>query len=280
MKRFRLVLMILFLAAALIIVGVSMFGGAKTPEEILTAVLKNMDEIGSMRFQMNLGMEVSVLEQAVSLHSSVDGELTANPAVVHATVKTEMSGAQPTETEVYLETAGNETVTYMETGMGSWTAQRTQTSPELASGAAGVLKLATVFAETEPEAVSETECVLTGEIPANKVVLALQATGMLLQLQTAELLDRSALEEMTEYLEAIPVRILVDTEKRLITGYELDLTGTMRAILTAAVQTGLDEAGLNFSARNVLDVTQVTAGVRFSAFDEVEEIVIPEFVKK
>jgi len=259
----------------------------ETPEDYLAAAREKMREVGSMRFQMNMDMDISVFQQELDVDLTMVGEMTSDPARAHGDVTMNMSGNDVADMEVYMETDGDETVSHVGLLVGSkrvWSTQRGETDEALGMGAdmqaqtMQLLEMAIILADTEPEAVTETELRYTGVIPASKIRFALQATGLLRQLEDTRLIDEDVLDELDEELEDMPLTITVDKEQLVITGYSLDMTAVVRQLLQISLEESMSKIGLGSLADDLVEVANVTTQMKLYDFDLVEEIVIPDYV--
>ena len=291
MKKFcivMLVLLVLLVAACVLVFALSQNQNAQMPqqpENPLEAVRTQMSEVDSMRFTMKMNMDVSVFRQEMDVDLAMAGEMTAAPSVAHGQMTMTMGQEEPTEMEVYMETVNGETVTYVGMpvdGRQVWSTQR-GTSAGLGSGlqsdTAELLSMIKLAAGTEPEQTSETELRYTGVIPAEKICLALQTTGMLTRLEETGMLDAALLNQTSGELEDMPLTVTVDRERQVITGYQLDMTAVVRQILLASLEQSAAELGLDTKPEEMLEVTAVTTEMTFFDHGLVQPIVIPDAVK-
>ena len=285
MKTIRRILLLL-LAVGLVLAVVVYFREPKTPEEYFLAASKKMGTVSSMRFEMRMDMDGAILMKPFAVDLSMEGEMTADPAMVHGTMKMGTGDSALTESELYMETEGNESVTYIGTQVGGetqWISQRDTADSKLGtdvqSGTIKLLELVNFLSDTEPEQISATELAFRGVIPSDKVQLAFQIINILTQLRNAEWIDFDGLDEIAADLEDMPVVITVDTEELVITGYELDMTGVMQEILRTSVEKSMDRLGLALPEDELIEVGQVTAKIRLYDYDAVEEIRIPVGVR-
>ena len=289
MKKFWILILILIvLAAAAAMVVMPQLATTQNrepqgPEDALAAARAKMGEVSSMRFEMKMNMDLAVAGQAMDVALAMQGEMTANPAVAHGNMTVDMGGDARTEMEVYMETVNGEPITYVglrEEGGQTWSAQRGSAADAagLRSDTMALLEIATIL--TGPEPISETEQRYTGVIPAEKIRLALAATGMLSQLEGTGVIDPAVLDAVGGELEDMPLTITVDQAQQYITGYSLDMTAVVRQILLASLEASMEELGLSDDPEGLLEVTGVTTEMRLYDFDLVGLIIVPEQVKK
>lgn len=288
MKKLWRVLLGLLLAVCLVQVGITVFGKPKTPQGIQAAAMHNINEIQSMRFDMELDMDVSLLEKDLGVLLSMQGEMTKEPSLAHGRITMDMADREMTEMEVYLEAKDAVTTAYVGMVVDGTTVWTEQSDPEqsatvgvdVQNGTLGLLELVTILADTEPEQISDTEMRYAGVIPADKISLALKATGLLTQLQGKELMDEAILNRVADELEDMPITILVNPKELIITGYELDMTSAIHQILRASLEQTMGELGISSFAENLLSVKKVTIRMYLYDFDQIKAIEIPAEVKQ
>ena len=282
-----ILLILLIAAAAAVIVITQLPQEPETPEDYLQAAREKMSQISSMRFQMTMDMDITALWQELDVNLTMDGEMTSDPAMAHGDVTMDMAGKDVAEMEVYMEADGDETVSHVGVLVGSkrvWSTQRgndaaTGMGADLQAQTMQLLEMAIILADTEPEAISETELRYTGVIPASKIRFALQATGLLRQLEDTRLIDEEVLDKLDEDLEDMPLTVTVDREQLVITGYSLDMTSVVRQLLRISLEDSMSKIGLGSLADDLVEVANVTTQMKLYDFDLVEEIVIPDYVR-
>lgn len=281
MKKIVIVLLVLLVAAAALLFGLRKPQEAQTPVDFLTAAAENMDKVSGMRFQMALDMDLSVLAQQMDLRLTMDGAMTAEPAVAHGVLRMDQGNGAPTEMELYMEKQGGETVTYTGTtvdGAQSWSSSRSSAAAvDPQSWAVELLAAAEFPADAAPEQLSETELRYSGTVSAAGILPALQAAGMPAQPEDSILPDAQALEQLSE--TELRLTVTVDRERSVITGYTLDMTAAMRQILTASLENAAAGLGMDPQQEGLLEVTSVTMEMKLYDFDLVESIGIPAYVK-
>ena len=286
MKKFWIVLLVLLVAAAVLAVALLQDRSPQKPEDPLAQARAKMSEVGSMRFEMKMNMDISVFRQEMNVDLTMAGEMTSDPAAVHGDLTVTMGQENPAEMEVYMESVNGETVTYVglpAEGGTEWSAQRggsTAAGADLQTDTMELLSLVTLAVDAEPEQISETELRYTGVIPAEQIRFALNAAGMLPQLEETGLIDASVLERTGKELEDLSLTITVDSARQIVTGYSLDMTAVVRQILLASLERSAVELGIVSLPEEMLEVTGVTTQMRLYDFDLVEPIVIPEEAKR
>ncbi|MBQ6798322.1 MAG: hypothetical protein IJP11_03710 [Oscillospiraceae bacterium] len=282
-----ILLILLIAAAAAVIVITQLPQEPETPEDYLQAAREKMSQISSMRFQMTMDMDITALWQELDVNLTMDGEMTSDPAMAHGDVTMDMAGKDVAEMEVYMEADGDETVSHVGVLVGSKRVWSTQRGNDAAAGMGAdlqaqtmqLLEMAIILADTEPEAISETELRYTGVIPASKIRFALQTTGLLRQLEDTRLIDEDVLDKLDEDLEDMPLTVTVDKEQLVITGYSLDMTSVVRQLLRISLEDSMSKIGLGSLADDLVEVANVTTQMKLYDFDLVEEIVIPDYVR-
>lgn len=282
-----ILLILLIAAAAAVIVITQLPQEPETPEDYLQAAREKMSQISSMRFQMTMDMDITALWQELDVNLTMDGEMTSDPAMAHGDVTMDMAGKDVAEMEVYMEADGDETVSHVGVLVGSKRVWSTQRGNDAAAGMGAdlqaqtmqLLEMAIILADTEPEAISETELRYTGVIPASKIRFALQTTGLLRQLEDTRLIDEDVLDKLDEDLEDMPLTVTVDREQLVITGYSLDMTSVVRQLLRISLEDSMSKIGLGSLADDLVEVANVTTQMKLYDFDLVEEIVIPDYVR-
>lgn len=282
-----ILLILLIAAAAAVIVITQLPQEPETPEDYLQAAREKMSQISSMRFQMTMDMDITALWQELDVNLTMDGEMTSDPAMAHGDVTMDMAGKDVAEMEVYMEADGDETVSHVGVLVGSKRVWSTQRGKDAAAGMGAdlqaqtmqLLEMAIILADTEPEAISETELRYTGVIPASKIRFALQTTGLLRQLEDTRLIDEDVLDKLDEDLEDMPLTVTVDKEQLVITGYSLDMTSVVRQLLRISLEDSMSKIGLGSLADDLVEVANVTTQMKLYDFDLVEEIVIPDYVR-
>jgi len=293
MKKNWWILPLVLLLAAALVAGYFLYRSAQepeplTPEEILEAARGGMKDVTSMRFSMEMGMDVTVLGKALGVDVAMDGEMTAEPSMAHGFATMQMGDQKLADMELYVEKQADSATAYIGVEVldhKTWTKQDASLDEtasavsDMQQGTMEILELATVLADVEPEQISETELRYTGVVPAEKIEMAIRAAGVMSQLKGIELFREDLLLEMAAELEDMPITITVDREKLVVTGYEMDMTSVIREVMKRALVETLKPLGLESMAENAMSVTQVTMSMRFDGFGEVEPIVIPEEVK-
>lgn len=264
------------LLALALVLGLCACGGPKTPEEVMAKAGENLAKAKSLRFGMQMEMNMSSFNEAVDMTISMDGETTTEPVVVHADMTIDLGALGAMEMELYAEQSDTTVTSYI-SALGQWMKEETPLDEENAAldakGDMGSsLALASGLEEVGTETVDGVEAArYDGVITKEHLQEVLKNTGVLDDLGDAMDLKKSLEDaaEDTAGLGDIPISIWIDKEAMLPVKYEMDMTEMMQKLMA---QTGEGTESLG----DLLTINKVRVSMTVSDLDGVGEIVIPD----
>ena len=263
-------------------------------------MLKSALKIGDLKswrmdLDVDVGMSMSMLGDAMDIDTAVTGtiDVNASPVKAKADLTVDVMG-ETLNVLCYVEQAEKKLISYVSVdGGANWiktefdTETATQTQKMDAKAIAGLVKLITSFDQTGTEMVHGSEArVYSGFVTASDLETITDLSGAMNAMGDAMNTEIAADDLDLSSLSPIPLTICVDQQTGMIVKCSVDLTGLMQSLLPIVIQAAMQAAmaesglgvlgGMDLSMLGFqLDISRLIVTAEFYDFDTVDDIVIP-----
>ena len=237
-----------------------------TPQEVLAASMEKMMNMNSAEFSMDMTLGMEAEGVAMPMTITGQGEMLMDPQILHMAMDMDMLIIQMSM-EMYTTLEDENATTYVGVDMGQgmqWVQQQMEMPKNPALSTLEALQMITDLREApETQTVDGVEVirydgVITGE-SVQKALEGLDVTGEL-----DEAMGENPFENLYPSL-GMQVTYYIEKESLMIREVTMDMTELMAAMMEVPE---MADSGIGFS--------QVSVSMRYSGFDTVESIVIPE----
>lgn len=277
MKKFKSIISVLVIFC----LGITLLSGCgltkpKTPEEIITAVVKNISDVKSISYDMNMDMAVGSGDtSSMNITTKMDVDMICKPMQFQGNLSMDMGILGNQSMKIYAESADDEFNTYFSSDDGaSWMMQTMSKESFAQFDSSESLKLYLDVLKNVTEAGTETingvettkfDCSISNE----DLVNTLKESGALSQL-TMLGLDEDSLEQLYTSMGDLPFTIWVDTEKYLPVRYQFDMGAALQQIMQS-----MQESDNSSALLDSFSITKYTIDMTITGIDNIETIERP-----
>jgi hypothetical protein len=263
-----------------------------SPEEAIKQATENFDNVTSMTFTMDMGIDMNVMSQDMEMAITGDGEYIREPLATSIIMEMESSSAGSEKASVAAYITEDEDGAYVlytgtgEEGSYTWTKQE-MASLEEAQKQTGVgtsvdqmnefFVNGSDFVEAGTEDVNGTQATrYDGVVTKEKMMEAMDEMNMSSMFESMGL-DEAAVNSYSESLENIKVSIWIDTANMIPVKYEIDMTEFMQSLMSAMLKEMVNQLGQSdMDVSEYFTISNVKAVMVITGTDNVDSIEIPE----
>ncbi len=246
-----------------------------TAAEIIENSIKAIEDVKSVRCEIDANMEMEMLGQTMDLVMTGLAEIDADAGLAHIKMETEsnqMGNNALMDMEMYSENKGNTETLYIN-NQGSWEKESASVSnyKNLGIGFDGLDEISTYlqyFIDCEVERDGDVYK-LTGNFDTG--VLEVLLSGLMAVVDSEEDLPEDAILGLTESLEEIDIVMYVEADTFFVTEMQMD----MGDFIVKLFETITGELGFSISP----DKAEYIATIKYYDYNEPLNIVIPDEAK-
>ena len=269
--------------------GASSLPANATIEDVIAQVQKNMEEVESMSYKMNMDIGMELLGTPIDTVTVADVEVISSPVALKMVGNMDMGDMGAMDMTIYAEESNGKLDTYTGMEMEGETywmkdtvdMDSAQISQYNAKASLDLyLKNAKNFKEAGSDTINGSKCtrydgVITGD-DLNEVI---ESSGAGAQLEAYGDLGADVFKDAGD----IPVSLWVDESELMVKKYDIDMTDVMKVVMEKAMSSevaaseeleGLGDLGSLFA------FTKMTVSCEVTGINSVTEIVIPDEVKE
>ena len=267
------------LALALAVSLAACAGGnsAETPEDVLKKAQESMADIKSMRYDMNMDIEMTVQEQAFPMTTTMQADYIVDPLSMKMDMTMDMGELGSISTTSYMVTENGTSTMYNGTqgqdGATVWAKQELADLSSLQQYDAKAsfdlyLSCAESFTKNGTETISGKETTrYDGVISKDAMDKVLQTSGMLDQMDKLGL--DSDVSAMLSDLADLPISIWVTNDTYVPMKYEMDMTTMMQNMMSKMMAADPETANIG------LEMNKVFLSMTLSGINDVDAIQVP-----
>lgn len=234
-------------AAAVVMTMALMFGlsacSGASAADLMEEAVKNMNDIKSMSFEMNMDIEMSAMGQSIAMKTTTDADCIADPMLMKMDINMDMGAAGSMKSKMYMEAKDGKYIIYtgMETdGKTTWQKKEQQDAKIMQQYDAKAsfdmyMKNANSFKENGTEEINGKNAArYDGVISNDSISEVIDSSGLLNQLSSIGI-SADNLSEILKDCGDLNVSIWLDDDSMPVK-YEINMTKMMQSIMKSALK--------------------------------------------
>jgi hypothetical protein len=250
---------------------------SKSPEDILAEAQKNMADVTSMSYSMDMSMEMGTEEFMLGMDMVSTADYIIDPLTLKLDLSMDMGELGSTSQTMYTTLEGDTYISYFTVDDGAtWYKQEVASTEELERyNAQNTMELYLSsmenFEENGTETINGSKATrYDGVISKEYLKDVMEISGVLSQFESFGL-DSSSIDLETADFGEMPISVWIDEESVLPVKYEMDMTSFMQNMMDVLLTTLMAEG----ESTETLTIGEVFVSMTLTNLNGVEQIEIP-----